>query len=108
MHELSRVTITVLTVGVLGSGGELMAASAAPPSATNVVLAKPTAAAWRNRPSWYVVSTNDRMIAPDQEKAMAAQIKAKTTVLPASHVVMLSHPAAVARVIEEAAAVARN
>jgi pimeloyl-ACP methyl ester carboxylesterase len=70
--------------------------------------AKPTAAAWRNRPSWYVISSNDRMIAPGQEKAMAAQIKAETTVLPASHVVMLSHPAAVARVIEEAAAVARN
>src|SRR5713101_5622159 len=70
--------------------------------------AKPTAAAWRSKPSWYVVSTNDRMIAPEQEKAMAAQIKAKTTVLPASHVVMLSHPTAVAKAIEEAAAAARN
>ena len=48
------------------------------------------------------------MIAPEQEKAMAAQIKAKTTVLPASHVVMLSHPTAVAKAIEEAAAAARN
>jgi pimeloyl-ACP methyl ester carboxylesterase len=43
------------------------------------------------------------MISPEQERAMAAQIKATTTVLPASHVVMLSQPAAVARVIEQAA-----
>jgi pimeloyl-ACP methyl ester carboxylesterase len=70
--------------------------------------AKPTAAAWRSKPSWYVVSSNDRMIAPEQEKAMAARIKAKTTVLPASHVSMLSQPAAVAKVIEEAAAGIRN
>lgn len=70
--------------------------------------AKPTVAAWRNKPSWYVVSSNDRMIAPAQEEAMAAQIKAKVTVLPASHVVMLSHPAAVAKAIEEAATAARN
>ena len=48
------------------------------------------------------------MIAPEHEKAMAAQIKARTTVLPASHVVMLSHPTAVAKTIEEAAAAARN
>src|SRR5713101_1084232 len=77
-------------------------------TAGTIFEAKPTAAAWRSKPSWYVVSTNDRMIAPEQEKAMAAQIKAKTTVLPASHVVMLSHPTAVAKAIEEAAAAARN
>jgi len=48
------------------------------------------------------------MIATEQEKAMSAQIKAKTTILPASHVVMLSHPTAVAKAIDEAAAAARN
>src|SRR3989442_12602880 len=73
-----------------------------------IFAAQPTTAAWRSKPSWYVVSTDDRMIAPEQEKAMAAQIKAKMTVLPASHVVMLSHPTAVAKAIEEAAAGARN
>jgi hypothetical protein len=48
------------------------------------------------------------MIAPEQENAMAAQIKAKTTLLPASHVAMLSQSAAVAKVIEEAAAAIRD
>src|SRR6266481_5867021 len=52
----------------------------------------------------YVASSNDRMIDPEQEKSMAKQIKAKATVLPSSHVAMLSHPAEVAKVIEEAAA----
>jgi len=42
------------------------------------------------------------MIAPEQEKSMAQRLKAKTTVLPASHVAMLSHPKEVAQVIGEA------
>jgi pimeloyl-ACP methyl ester carboxylesterase len=66
--------------------------------------AKPSTAAWRGKPAWYVVSSNDRMIDPEQEKSMAKQIAAKTTVLPSSHVPMWSHPAEVAKVIEEAAA----
>jgi hypothetical protein len=44
------------------------------------------------------------MIDPEQEKSMAKQIRAKATVLPSSHVAMLSHPTEVANVIEEAAA----
>jgi hypothetical protein len=44
------------------------------------------------------------MIAPEQEKSMAKQMNATTTVLPSSHVAMLSHPKEVANVIEDAAA----
>jgi hypothetical protein len=43
------------------------------------------------------------MIAPEQEKSMAKQMNATTTVLPSSHVAMLSHPKEVAKVIEDAA-----
>jgi pimeloyl-ACP methyl ester carboxylesterase len=75
-----------------------------PKTSGAIFEAKPTAAAWRSKPSWYVVSSNDRMIDPEQEKSMAKQMKAKTTVIPSSHVAMLSHPADVAKVIEEAAA----
>ena len=78
--------------------------AAQPKTSGAIFEAKPTTAAWRAKPAWYVVSSNDRMIDPEQEKSMAKQIKAKATVLPASHVVMLSHPAEVAKVIEEAAA----
>lgn len=61
-------------------------------------------AAWRSKPSWYVVAENDRMIQPDLERAMARKINAKTTALPASHVPMLSRPGEVAAVILDAVA----
>ncbi|SEB43036.1 Pimeloyl-ACP methyl ester carboxylesterase [Terriglobus roseus] len=73
-----------------------------PMTAGAIFGAKISKAAWRDKPTWYVVSSNDRMIAPDQEKSMAKQMNASTTILPASHVVMLSHPKEVAAVIEKA------
>ena len=75
-----------------------------PQTAGSIFEAKPTAAAWRTKPSWYVVASNDNMIAPEQEKSMAKQINAATTTLASSHVAMLSHPKEVAKVIEDAAA----
>ena len=61
-------------------------------------------AAWHQKPSWYIVAANDRMIPPDAERAMANAIHAETITLPSSHVAMLSHPAPVAALIEKAAA----
>jgi pimeloyl-ACP methyl ester carboxylesterase len=74
-----------------------------PQIAVSIFGAKPTAAAWRNKPSWYIVASNDNMISPEQEKSMTKQMNATTTVLPSSHVVMLSHSKEVAKVIEDAA-----
>jgi pimeloyl-ACP methyl ester carboxylesterase len=74
-----------------------------PQTAGSIFDAKPTAAAWRTKPSWYIVASNDNMIASEHEKSMAKQMNATTTVLPSSHVVMLSHPREVAKVIEDAA-----
>ena len=74
-----------------------------PQTAGAIFGAKPTAAAWHNKATWYVVSSNDRMIAPEEEKSMAKQMNATTTVLASSHVAMLSHPKEVAKVIEDAA-----
>jgi pimeloyl-ACP methyl ester carboxylesterase len=61
-------------------------------------------AAWKSKPSWYIVAEKDRMIQPDLERAMAKKINAKTTLLPTSHVPMLSRPNDVAAVILAAAA----
>ncbi len=74
-----------------------------PQTSGSIFAAQPTQAAWRSKPSWYIVSTNDHMIAPEQEASMAKQLNATTTTLPSSHVAMLSHPKEVARVIEDAA-----
>jgi pimeloyl-ACP methyl ester carboxylesterase len=73
-------------------------------TAGSIFDAAPTAAAWRTKPSWYIVAGNDRMIPPEQERSMAKQMNASTTVVASSHVVMLAHPDAVARVIEDATA----
>ena len=78
---------------------------AATQGATNgaVFGAKVTNAAWKTKPSWYVVAANDRMIQPDLERKFAKTMNAKTITLPSSHVAMLSHPAEVAKLIIDAA-----
>jgi len=69
------------------------------PIAGKVFDEKVTSAAWKTKPSWYIVAGKDKMIQPDLERAMAKTINATTSVLPSSHVVMLSHPKEVAAVI---------
>ncbi len=62
-----------------------------------------TQAAWRSKPSWYAVSTEDRTINPDLQRFMARRMGAKTVELRASHLSLISQPDAVARLILEAA-----
>ncbi|MFC6645435.1 alpha/beta hydrolase [Granulicella cerasi] len=75
-----------------------------PQTAGSIFAAKPTKAAWHDKPVWYLASTQDMMINPDQEKAMAKTMNAKLTVISASHAAMVTHPREVAAVIEAAAA----
>ena len=62
-----------------------------------------SSAAWKTRPSWYVVATDDHAIPPGLARTMAKRINARTIALDASHAVMLSHPQAVAALILDAA-----
>lgn len=62
------------------------------------------AAAWKTKPSWFVVTADDRVVSVELQKAEAERMKARVTVLHASHMSLLSHPVEVAAVIEEAAA----
>jgi len=65
--------------------------------------------AWKSRPSWYLVATDDRMIPPPAQRQMASRAGASTVEVPGSHAVYVSDPGAVAKLIEQAAAgVARN
>lgn len=64
---------------------------------------KVDAAAWKTRPSWYVVATEDGAIDPKLERHTAKRIGATVTEVKGSHVVFASQPAAVAQVIEAAA-----
>jgi pimeloyl-ACP methyl ester carboxylesterase len=74
------------------------------PTAAAVFGATVTTAAWKIKPSWCVIASNDRAVSPELEKAEAAAIKATSITLPSSHVPMLSHPKEVADLIEQAAA----
>jgi len=77
------------------------------PIAVKAFGEKTTVAAWKNHPSWYIVSKNDRMIQPDLERRFAKAIGAKTTELPTSHVPQQSRPADVAKVILDAVAASK-
>lgn len=60
---------------------------------------KATKAAWETKPSWFVVSENDKIIYPELERKMAEKIGAKTTEVSAGHGSMLAKPEEVANVI---------
>jgi pimeloyl-ACP methyl ester carboxylesterase len=64
--------------------------------------------AWRDTPSWYVVATEDRMIPPAAQRAMAERAGSTLVEVSGSHAVYVSQPEAVARVISEAATATRS
>jgi pimeloyl-ACP methyl ester carboxylesterase len=59
-------------------------------------------AAWRGKPSWYLVTSEDRMIPPDQQRSMAQRIGATIVETAASHSVFVSRPEVVAEIIKAA------
>jgi pimeloyl-ACP methyl ester carboxylesterase len=60
--------------------------------------------AWKKKPTWYQVSTSDRMIHPDSERQMAERMKPRSTIeLDASHASLASQPTAIADLIDQAA-----
>jgi pimeloyl-ACP methyl ester carboxylesterase len=63
-----------------------------------------TEASWQTKPSWYLVTAEDRMIPPTAQHTMASRIGATLTEVAASHSVYVSQPEAVATVIAQAAA----
>ena len=63
-----------------------------------------TAPAWKVKPSWYLVATDDRMIPPPAQRQMAKRAGAITVETPGSHAVYVSNPGAVANLIQQAAA----
>jgi pimeloyl-ACP methyl ester carboxylesterase len=63
--------------------------------------------AWKAKPSWYLVSADDRMIPPPAQRAMAERAGAEMSVTPGSHAFYVSKPDTVAAIIEKAAENAR-
>jgi pimeloyl-ACP methyl ester carboxylesterase len=81
---------------------QVVYATANPPAAT-LFGAKVQRAAWRDKPCWNIVGTNDRSVHPDLERSAAKRMNGTITEVASSHVPMLSHPDVVLDVIREAA-----
>jgi pimeloyl-ACP methyl ester carboxylesterase len=60
--------------------------------------------AWRSKPSWYLVATDDRMIPPPAQRAMSERAGSTVVETPGSHAVYVSQPGAVAALIHDASA----
>jgi pimeloyl-ACP methyl ester carboxylesterase len=64
--------------------------------------------AWRTKPSWYLIATEDRMIPPPAQRSMSARAGSTVVEVAGSHAICLSQPAAVAGLIRDAASGVRS
>ena len=64
--------------------------------------------AWRTKPSWYLVTTEDRMIPPPAQREMSKRAGSTVVEVEASHSVYVSQPAAVAELVKKAASEVRS
>jgi pimeloyl-ACP methyl ester carboxylesterase len=81
----------------------VLTATQRPTAAAGSLGAPVSAAAWRNKPCWFVIANDDRVIAPALQAEGARRMSATSITLSASHVAMLSHSNAVAAFIRWAA-----
>src|SRR4051812_14164871 len=64
--------------------------------------------AWRNKPSWYLIASEDRMIPPPAQRQMSARASSTVVEVAGSHAIYVSQPAAVAELIQKAAEAVRQ
>lgn len=72
------------------------------PWSVDAMTGEVTEPAWRSKPSWYLVATEDQMIPPSAQRAMAQRARATQVEVAASHALYLSQPQAVADLIRQA------
>ena len=81
----------------------VLAATQGPTAAGAALSAPVSAAAWRSKPSWFVIAAHDRVVSPALQAVEAQQMNATSITLSSSHVAMLSQPYVVASFIRKAA-----
>ncbi|SCB18521.1 alpha/beta fold hydrolase [Rhizobium hainanense] len=81
----------------------VLAASQRPisPASITVPVGRPL---WKDRPAWYLIAEEDRMIRVDNQRYMATRMKAEQRSIPADHMPMVTSPAAIVDIIRDAAA----
>ncbi len=80
-----------------------VAAAAQNPYAAKLFAATLEPPAWKTKSSWYLQTTEDRILNPKTQSVLAERIGAKTQEVASGHLVIVSHPEAVVRIIEAAA-----
>ena len=101
---LDRHKFPASFAGDLPAGQAAFMADAQVPWNVAAPAAPITEPAWRSKPSWYLLTTEDRMIPPPAQRTMAERIGATVSEIAASHSVYVSQPEAVATLIAQAAA----
>ena len=105
---LDREKFHASFAGDLAAGQAAFMADSQVPWGVNALGGMISEASWRIKPSWYLVTSDDRMIPPSAQRSMAERTGATVTEVPASHSVYVSQPAAVAALITQAAAATRR
>jgi pimeloyl-ACP methyl ester carboxylesterase len=72
------------------------------PLAAAALSENATAAGWKTKPSWFLVSEHDNAISPDAERFMAQRMGATTEAIDGSHTAFIAKPVAVAAFIRQA------
>ncbi|MVM31155.1 alpha/beta fold hydrolase [Spirosoma sp. HMF4905] len=101
--SLTKEGVTKAFANDLSAQEQELVFSVQQPTSPEVFKGVASKVAWKQKPSWYIVASEDKTINPDLERLMAQRAKAKTTTLKSSHVAMLSKPNQVLEVILEAA-----
>ena len=73
------------------------------PWGVDALAGQVTDPAWRTKPSWYMVTTEDRMIPPAAQRTMSQRAGSTVVEVAGSHSIYVSQPTAVAALIEQAA-----
>jgi pimeloyl-ACP methyl ester carboxylesterase len=94
--------------GDLPAGQAAFMADSQVPWGVNALGGTISEAAWRIKPSWYLIATDDRMIPPPAERVMSERTGSTVTEVPGSHSIYVSQPAAVAALITQAATATRG
>ena len=105
---LDREKFHASFAGDLPAGAAAFMADSQVPWGVDALGGAITDPAWRAKPSWYLVTADDRMIPPSAQHAMAGRIDATVSEVAASHAVYVSQPEAVATVIAQAAVASAN
>jgi pimeloyl-ACP methyl ester carboxylesterase len=101
---LDRAKFAASFAGDLPAAQAAFMADSQVPWGVDALAGSITEPAWRTKPSWYMITTQDRMIPPPAQHAMSERAGSTVVEVPASHSVYVSQPGPVADLIEQASA----